>query len=57
MPPRQIAQRLLFEDVESQHHPQLEPEVRVQILQLMVQWIQAVAVAIKQEVDDEQGHL
>lgn len=57
MPPRQIAQRLLFEDVESQHHPQLEPEVRVQILQLMVQWIQAVAVAINQEVDDEQGHL
>ena len=57
MPPRQIAQRLLFEDVESQHHPQLEPEVRVQILQLMVQWIQAVAVAIKLEVDDEQGHL
>jgi hypothetical protein len=57
MPPRPIAQRLLFEDVESQHHPQLEPEVRVQILQLMVQWIQAVAVAINQEVDDEQGHL
>lgn len=57
MPPRPIAQRLLFEDVESQHRPQLEPEVRVQVLQLMVQWIQAVAVAINQEVDDEQGHL
>ena len=57
MPPRPIVQRLLFEDVESQHHPQLEPEVRMQVLQLMVQWIQAVAVAINQEVDNEQDHL
>jgi len=58
MPPRAMAQRVLFEDVESQHHPQLEPEVRVQVLQLMVQWMQAVAAAINQEVDDdEQDHL
>lgn len=56
MPPR-VVQRLLFEDVESQPHPQLEPEVRVQVLQLMVQWMQAVAVAINQEVSDEQDHL
>jgi hypothetical protein len=56
MPPR-VAQRLLFEDVESQDHPQLEPEVRTQVLQLMVQWMQAVASAINQEASDEQDHL
>jgi hypothetical protein len=55
MPPR-VAQRFLFEDVESQHHPQLEPEVRARVLQLMVQWMQAVAAAINQEVDNEQDH-
>ncbi len=56
MPPRPTVQRVLFEDVESQRHPQLTPEIRVQVLQLMVQWMQAVATAIDQEADDEQDH-
>jgi len=58
MPPRAMAQRVLFEDVESQHHPHLGPEVRLRVPELMVQWMQGVAAAINQEVDDdEQDHL
>jgi hypothetical protein len=58
MQPRPRAQKGLFEDVEveCQHHPQLEPEVRAQVMQLMVQWMQSLALAINQEVDDEQDH-
>jgi hypothetical protein len=56
MPSRPKAQRLLFEDVEAQHHPQLEPQVRVQVMQLIVQWMQALAAVMDREADDEQDH-
>ena len=56
MPPRPIAQGVLFENDEPQHLPALDPEVRASALQLMVQWMQAVATAIEQEGHDEQDH-
>ena len=56
MLPRPTAQRLLFDDAESQNHHPLEPDVRADVLHLMVQWMQAVAAAINQEVKDEQDH-
>lgn len=59
MPPRPMAQTVLFEDAESpplQPLPQLPQDVRTQLLQQIVQWIQAVAVAINKEGRDEQDH-
>jgi len=51
-----MAQTVLFEDAESTPLPQLQPEVQTQLLQQMVQWMQAVAVAINKERHDEQDH-
>jgi len=56
MPPRQIAQRVLFEDAESRPVPQLQRDLQAQLLQQMVQWMQAVAVAITEGEPDEQDH-
>jgi hypothetical protein len=56
MPPRPMAQTVLFEDAESTPLPQLRPQVQTQLLQQMVQWMQAVAVAINKERLDEQDH-
>ena len=56
MPPRPMTQRVLFEDAESIPLPQLQQDVQTQLLQQMVQWMQAVAVAINKERGDEQDH-
>jgi hypothetical protein len=56
MPPRPMAQTVLFEDTESIPLPQLQQDVQTQLLQQMVQWMQAVAVAINKERGDEQDH-
>jgi hypothetical protein len=56
MPPRPTSQGVLFENDEPQHLPALDPEVRANALQLMVQWMQAVAMAIEREGHDEQDH-
>jgi hypothetical protein len=51
---RAIWQRHLFDDIEPFHIPQLKPEVREEATRLLVQWLQALAKAIGEEVDDEQ---
>lgn len=56
MPPRPMAQKLLFDDVQAQRLPQLPQDVQIQLLQQMVQWMRAVAVAINKEERDEQDH-
>lgn len=56
MPPRPMTQRVLFEDAESTPLPHLQQDVQTQLLQQMVQWMQAVAVAINKEQSDEQDH-
>lgn len=56
MPPRPITQRVLFEDADAAALPQLQPDLRPQLLQQMVPWMQAVAVAINEEARDEQNH-
>jgi len=56
MPPRPMAQAMLFEDAESTPVPQLPQDVQMQLLQQMVQWMQAVALAINKEAPDEQDH-
>jgi hypothetical protein len=56
MPPRPMAQTGLFKDAESTPLPQLQRDVQTQLLQQMVQWMQAVAVAINKERHDEQDH-
>ena len=57
MPPRPMAQKVLFEDdAESTSLPQLRQDVQTQLLQQMVQWMQAVALAINKERRDEQDH-
>jgi len=56
MPPRPMAQTVLFEDAESTPLPQLQQDVQTQLLQQMVQWMQAVALAINKERHDEQDH-
>jgi hypothetical protein len=56
MPPRPTVQRPLFEDAESAPLPQLQRDHQAQLLQQMVQWMQAVAVAIGEEEHDEQDH-
>jgi hypothetical protein len=56
MPPRQKAQRVLFEDAEFPPLPPLPRDLQAQLLQQMVQWMQAVAVAINEEARDEQDH-
>jgi hypothetical protein len=54
MPPRPMAQTVLFDDAEVQPLPQLSQDVQIQLLQQMVQWMQAVAVAINKGTRDEQ---
>ena len=56
MPPRPMAQAMLFEDAESTPLPQLPQDVQMQLLQQMVQWMQTVALAINKEAHDEQDH-
>lgn len=56
MPPRPMAQKTLFEEAEAQHLPQLPQDVQLQLLQQMVQWLQAVAVAIDKGERNEQDH-
>jgi len=57
MPPRPMAQKVLFEDdAESTPLPQLRLDVQTQLLRQMAQWMQAVALAINKERGDEQDH-
>ncbi|CAE6866340.1 hypothetical protein R75461_08300 [Paraburkholderia nemoris] len=56
MPHRQLAQKDLFEKNNAVPPPQLTPQVRTQLQQQMVQWMQAVAVMLTREVRDEQDH-
>jgi hypothetical protein len=57
MPPRPMAQTVLFKDLESTLPlPQLQQDVQIQLLRQMVQWMQAVALAINKERHDEQDH-
>lgn len=56
MPPRPMAQTLLFEDAEDAVLPHLPQDVQIRLLQEMVQWMRAVAVAINKEERDEQDH-
>jgi hypothetical protein len=51
-----MAQTVLFEDAEAQPLPRLPQNVQIQLLQQMVQWLQAVAVAINKGEHDEQDH-
>jgi hypothetical protein len=56
MPPRPMAQTVLFDEAQEQPLPHLPQDVQIQLLQQMVQWIQAVAAAINKEERDEQDH-
>ena len=56
MPPRPMAQTVLFDDPEEQPLPQLPQDVQIQLLRQMVQWMQTVAVAINKGEHDEQDH-
>ena len=56
MPPRPMAQTVLFEDAESIPLPRLPQDTQIQLLRQMLQWMQAVAVAINEEAHDEQDH-
>jgi hypothetical protein len=51
-----MAQTVLFEDGESIPVPRLPQDVQVQLLRQMVQWMQALALAIDKEAHDEQDH-
>ena len=50
---RAIRQRQLFEDKEPLQCPQLQPQVRHEVSQLLVQWMQRLARVIGAEVGDE----
>ena len=56
MPPRQEAQRVLFDDAESPPVPELHRDLQAQLLQQMAQWMQAVAVAINEGERNESDH-
>ncbi|HET9643599.1 MAG TPA: hypothetical protein VFP68_09640 [Burkholderiaceae bacterium] len=56
MPPRPMAQTVLFEDTEDSPLPHLPQDVQLQLLGQMVQWMQAVAAAINKGEHDEQDH-
>ena len=49
-----IRQRQLFDDRKPFHAPQLAPEVQQELTRLLVQWMQALAKAIGEEVRGEQ---
>jgi len=53
MPPRPMAQAELFQDAEP---PPLPQDVQIQLLLQMVQWMQALALAINKEAHDERDH-
>ena len=56
MPHRQIVQKDLFDGNDVTPLAQLTPQVQIQLQQQMVQWMQAVIVALIQEAHDEQDH-
>jgi hypothetical protein len=56
MPPRPMAQTVLFDDAEEQPLPQLPQDVQIHLLQQMVQWMRVVAVVINKGERDEQDH-
>lgn len=56
MPPRQMAQTVLFEDAEDPSLPHLPQDIQLQLLRQMVQWMQAVSAAINEGQRDEQDH-
>jgi len=49
-----IRQRELFTETEGLLPAELSPEAQQEANRLLVQWMQAVAKAISEEVDDEQ---
>jgi hypothetical protein len=51
-----MAQTVLFDDAEVQPLPHLPQDVQIQLLQQMVPWMQALAVAINEGEHDEQDH-
>jgi hypothetical protein len=51
-----MAQTVLFDDDEAQAVPHLPQDTQIQLLQQMVQWMQAVALAINKGEHDEQDH-
>jgi hypothetical protein len=51
-----MAQTELFQDGESPPVPQLPQGVQIEMLRQMVQWMQAVALGINKEANDEQDH-
>ena len=53
---RPLAQRVLFDEAQVVEAPPLPPQLRVEVLQLMAQWMQSVVQAMSQEVRDEQNH-
>lgn len=51
---RAIWQRQLFDDTEPFYTPPLKTEVRAEVTRLLVQWLQALAIAMSEEEDNEQ---
>ena len=56
MPPRPMAQKELFQEAESPPVPRLPQDVQIHLLRQMMQWMQALALAINKEAHDEQDH-
>lgn len=56
MPAPPMAQTVLFDDGEAQPVPHLPQDIQIQLLQQMVQWMQAVALRINKGEHDEQDH-
>jgi len=48
-------QRNLFDEVDTSHLPPLEEKLQQTVTQLLALWLQALAMAIEAEVDDEQN--
>lgn len=55
-PPRTRRQRQLFDETPALPAVALPPEVRAQLRQVLVQWMQALAKTIHTEDGDEQNH-
>ncbi len=53
---RPLAQKTLFDDAPASASPPLPPQVRAEVMLLLVQWMQSVVQTINQEADDEQDH-
>ncbi len=57
MPPRPMAQSQCCSKTPNRHRCRnCQQDVQMQLLQQMVQWMQAVALAINKEARDEQDH-